>query len=417
MIRNLDIKNVKCFSSAKFDLSPLTVFCGANSVGKSTAIQCMLLLRQSYNLNKFKTQDIKLTGELFSVGHAKDLLSQNSKGDNISIFIDKQGFVSKNLKDIDLDGYVLPLNDCGVIEHEFFENTFHYLSAYRLAPQNSYDVNFDSSNLDLGIYGQFAISELERNRNKLALNQKLARIMVNLNRGAEASKPVFETNIQMASEEDDNEPDLEKFETIDEILNKVEQDNHKEKNNAKNDTQDKNEEYTLEVALKESMKRICKGFNIDLQSYKELDKVATSFSSSETVYSVRPVNTGFGISYVLPIMLAALCTSPGGTLIVENPEVHLHPSAQSELAFFLGVASLCDIQVIIETHSDHIINGIRLFAKKNTLELNHITINSIRSGLEGRIITKIEIDEDGSLTDIDDGFFDQAEKDLMRLFA
>lgn len=46
-------------------------------------------------------------------------------------------------------------------------------------------------------------------------------------------------------------------------------------------------------------------------------------------------------------------------LIIENPELHLHPKAQSELALFLSTVAHAGVQVVIETHSDHIVNGVR----------------------------------------------------------
>lgn len=52
-------------------------------------------------------------------------------------------------------------------------------------------------------------------------------------------------------------------------------------------------------------------------------------------------------------------------MIIENPEVHLHPRAQSDLIKILCELSKTGVQVIIETHSDHIINGVRVFAKDN----------------------------------------------------
>ncbi|WP_162999707.1 DUF3696 domain-containing protein, partial [Pseudomonas viridiflava] len=74
------------------------------------------------------------------------------------------------------------------------------------------------------------------------------------------------------------------------------------------------------------------------------------------------------------------------------------------------------IQVILETHSDHIINGIRAHVKENEIAYGFVTINSVRSVDEERQITKILVDSNGGLTDMDTGFFDQAEIDLLRLF-
>ena len=82
----------------------------------------------------------------------------------------------------------------------------------------------------------------------------------------------------------------------------------------------------------------------------------------------------------------------------------------------LGLLSLCDVQVIIATHSDHVVNGMRVFTKENAIPENHSTIYSITGSWSERSVKKINIDSDGNFTDVDDDFFDQIEKDLMRLF-
>ena len=119
---------------------------------------------------------------------------------------------------------------------------------------------------------------------------------------------------------------------------------------------------------------------------------------------------------MLPIIISAALIHPGGTLIVENPEVHLHPRAQSSLVQILCALSQTGVQVIIETHSDHIINGIRVFAKDNSFDERENIIHSVTDKGGKRQVKPIHIDKDGNLTAVDEGFFDQITKDLMRLF-
>ncbi|WP_180834594.1 AAA family ATPase, partial [Vibrio parahaemolyticus] len=66
---------------------------------------------------------------------------------------------------------------------------------------------------------------------------------------------------------------------------------------------------------------------------------------------------------VLPIVLALLVTKPGGLVIIENPEAHLHPKGQSYLGRLIQRTAEAGVQVIIETHSDHLLNGIRVAAR------------------------------------------------------
>ncbi len=86
----------------------------------------------------------------------------------------------------------------------------------------------------------------------------------------------------------------------------------------------------------------------------------------------RATNVGFGLSYTLPIIVALLM----GTLrrdkrllnpvvLIENPEAHLHPKGQTEIARLICSCVDAGAQVIVETHSDHLFDGIRIYAKNH----------------------------------------------------
>lgn len=83
--------------------------------------------------------------------------------------------------------------------------------------------------------------------------------------------------------------------------------------------------------------------------------------------SYRSVNVGFGITYVLPLIVAILSAKPGDILVLENPEAHIHPSGQRMLGELIALAGNGGVQVIVETHSDHILNGIRIAVKKKEI--------------------------------------------------
>ena len=61
-------------------------------------------------------------------------------------------------------------------------------------------------------------------------------------------------------------------------------------------------------------------------------------------------------------------------MIIENPEIHLHPSAQTEFVHFLTHLAKCDIQVIVETYSDHIFNGVRTSVHKDYIDKEDASI-------------------------------------------
>mgnify|MGYP001025580412 FL=1 len=132
---------------------------------------------------------------------------------------------------------------------------------------------------------------------------------------------------------------------------------------------------------------------------------------------VLPTMTGFGISYVLSIVTAGLwCASlKNVSLLIENPEAHLHPAAQSRVGKFLECLADAGIQVIVETHSEHIIDGARIQAAlmKHT---DDIQIYFFSKEKEGIHVEKIGIDENGELSEWPKGFFDQKSQDLRDLF-
>ena len=65
--------------------------------------------------------------------------------------------------------------------------------------------------------------------------------------------------------------------------------------------------------------------------------------------TTAPPNTGFGFTYALPIVLDGLMAPAGSMMIVENPEAHLHPRAQSNMGYFLGRMAAAGVRIIVET--------------------------------------------------------------------
>ena len=134
----------------------------------------------------------------------------------------------------------------------------------------------------------------------------------------------------------------------------------------------------------------------------------------------RAPNAGFGISYALPVIVAALRAAVGGLLLVENPEAHLHPAGQSAIGDFLAQVAADGVQVFIETHSDHVLNGIRVAVAEGTAALreDQTMIHFFRGGDDGGVaVESLELRRTGQLTEWPAGFFDQAQVDLAALAA
>jgi predicted ATPase len=130
------------------------------------------------------------------------------------------------------------------------------------------------------------------------------------------------------------------------------------------------------------------------------------------------VHVGYGVSQVLPIIVDALQKPRGTTFLLQQPEVHLHPKAQAELGSFLAsTAKLGEKKFIIETHSDYLIDRIRMDVRDNEyLSENDVVILYFeRSG--GTVnISPIYIDKNGNLINTPNtyrGFFLEEERRII----
>ncbi len=160
------------------------------------------------------------------------------------------------------------------------------------------------------------------------------------------------------------------------------------------------------------------GFQIQVDAVPNVDQVVVTYSNSKNNRYYRAINVGTGVTYISALVIAALSCKVGDTLIVENPEIHLHPRAQSRMMEF--IAYLCDrgLQVILETHSDHIYNGMRKCIKKNLLDRKKIAAYYFE--LDERMQTKIHhiaFNEQGAEKNHPYGMFDQFDDDLDELIG
>lgn len=143
----------------------------------------------------------------------------------------------------------------------------------------------------------------------------------------------------------------------------------------------------------------------------------------------KPQNVGFGISYILPILVTLLTARSGNIIIIENPEAHLHPRGQSEMGKLIAETVVRGVQVFVETHSDHVINGIRVSVKKGVVKPEDVNIafferkahdvqNEDGEGSHREIyaeVRNIKVDGNGSLSEYPADFMDEWNNQLMKL--
>lgn len=155
------------------------------------------------------------------------------------------------------------------------------------------------------------------------------------------------------------------------------------------------------------------GYRVIAEEIPGTELIRVSYRNRELGRDIRPKNVGTGVSYIAEIIIAAFSCEKDDILIIENPEIHLHPSGQCELMEFLVFLARKGLQVVMETHSDHIFNGLRRCVSSDRISKDKVRIYFFRQN-EDKISVPVEIslDEDGRVENQQDGLFDQIEKDL-----
>lgn len=370
----LKIRNFKCFHDINVSLNNLTLFAGANGNGKSTAIQALLFLRRTiehcaiwenemFNFKKLNGLNVELNGPYcLNLGNSSYVLSVDSGSEIISLGIsdedDNDFSVNYGINKGD-ELWLTPIKPLinNLSTNPLYYQEFYYLNAERIGPRLSQSIKFYDY-YNVGHKGEYT-----------------AQIISNL-------------NYNFSVEENRINKDYLKGNRLEHHVN-----------------------AWLEFILP----------GVSITSYYD-DKTHTARIEMENSFSkgtpVVPTNTGFGISYVLPIIVSGLIAKRDRFLIIENPEAHLHPSAQSKIGCFLAMIANSGVRVIVETHSDHVVNGIQLAVAKKDIPSECVTINyfnSSQSGIQPNI-QPISITEKGELTDWPIGFFDQSQKDFAELF-
>lgn len=364
MIQYFDIENFKCFPVRRVQLGKITILAGANSVGKSSVIQTLLLSRIAFerlkavNYENIAKISVPLNGEfLLSLGNTIEVLNREAKENVIRFtYLDTNGRdrVQFEFKVEDVESSIYDLQILKIIptsgnlpDTSLFQEQFHYLNAERIGPRQKYEV-VSMPYLNVGVQGEHSIQ---------VLNDKNFDIPVNR---------IYTPN----------------------------------------------QPFKLLAQARAWMEFIVPNVSIgDVQSYDKIRTAEIRYGDSS------PTNVGFGVSYVLPIVLSGLIAAEGAMLIVENPEAHLHPSGQSRIGQFLAFIAAAGVQVVIETHSEHIINGIRIVTVKGNLKPDDALVNFFSHSEDGKIeVTPIHFTKKNDLEKWPVGFFDQSQIDFAQMF-
>jgi len=178
------------------------------------------------------------------------------------------------------------------------------------------------------------------------------------------------------------------------------------------------ESQTLNQQVEAWLGEISPGTRLHLTDHLGMDLINLQYSFAReqqvSKRQYRATNVGFGITFVLPVIIALLSSKPGALVLLENPEAHLHPQGQAKMGELIARAASCGIQVVVETHSDHVLNGIRLAVHAGILNPSNVQLHffqpSKKPGDISKRVISPKIDRHGRIDRWPDGFFDEWDK-------
>jgi predicted ATPase len=362
MINSIRVKGFKPYVDERMELSPLTVLTGMNGSGKTSLLQAIFLACSAARTDE---KSVGLNGPFgLELGTAGDVLNRNSQSPIEISTTDKEAAKSVWRFDVPSES-ALYLN---ITEHPpekpqaFLGRTraFTYLSAERLGPRGASQTSMlPEDELEVGIQGEFS-----------------AHLLAVL-----GDRPMQSTDRRHPNYSE-KAPRLLKYEV---------------------------EQWLCEIARP-----------IEVNGERQPGSmVAGLWYRTPGSEWVRSTNMGFGITYALPIILAGLVAVEGGILVVENPEAHLHPAGQSRMGVFLAWLAGKGVQVIVETHSDHILNGMRrAIAQHSYISADSSILHFFSQSEDDEFGTNsvpLRFEANGSVSSWPKGFFDQYQIDVATL--
>lgn len=359
MINYMQIENFKSIRKLSLPLENLNLFFGMNGMGKSSVIQALLLLRQSFWENNKSGLDYLYTnGSMIQLGTGKDVFCQSGISDNIRFYIQYSNYVKYDcyykyrLDDPDSDQLmrVGDKTDNGYAVSLFSEQ-FSYLGAEHIGPRKQYSIENWRKNgaVKLGTAGEFVVPFLALEGEKVRVPDEMC-----LQNG-KTNRLIDQVSAWMAE--------------------------------------------------------ISPGIRItaELLSSIEKAKLAISYSGNRLFSDAfSPVNVGFGIPYVLPLIVELLISGQDSLLLIENPESHLHPKGQTMIANLIALAAEHGCQIICESHSDHVINGVRVAVKRGQISDKKVGISFFSKNKDQETkVDNIYVDGKGNLSDYPLGLLDE----------
>jgi predicted ATPase len=375
MLEWLRLQNFKSAKDLSLRMAPLTVLSGLNGSGKSTVLQSLALLRQS--IITAPNLRLMLRGAVVNLGRSEDICFEGVVDAELAFSL-RTSSRSVRLSCLALKGSdTLPLTVegslCASEIEEIFKH-FQFIQADRLTPATQYQ---QASTPDreagwLGCKGEYTVDFLSLQE---FLEVSHARHFPT--DAAGVSNALFK---QVAPTD----------RLIDQVAGWL-------------------QHLSPGVRPRSTL--------LDIADATSLRFEYTSTAVDDIAHSYRPTNVGFGLTYCLPVIVACLAAPQGSLLLLENPEAHLHPQGQAALGCLLARTAADGVQIIVETHSDHVLNGIRLEVKRKHISPGDLVLHyfsrCVESGESSTVSPNVL--PDGQLDSWPEGFFDQWDRSLDAL--
>lgn len=378
MITRLGIKNFKSHKNTEIGLNKLTVLTGVNGCGKTSVIQAFLLLRQTYQKGRLM-DGLDLNKPLCNIGIGNDALYR----------LATEGELAFDISD-----------DTGENFSFVFDADINSLTDSFLK-KKSYSNNISNNRLD-----------------KISLfNNEFQYISASRWGG----RSIFPKETYAAETQKQISLECGQGELIAQYLYKF----------GNNDVTDYTDGKKTDLSLLSQAiwweQKISSDITLNVEPGKDNNSFSITYGYNDigqqkAIQDLKAENVGYGISYTLPVVVALLSAKPGALIIIENPEAHLHPAGQAELARLITMVASTGVQVVVETHSDHIISGIQLACKANTenaacgISKDDVSMYYLYNQTDRSLkIDRVKILGNGRLGYQPKGFFDQMEMDMFEL--
>lgn len=134
---------------------------------------------------------------------------------------------------------------------------------------------------------------------------------------------------------------------------------------------------------------------------------------SHTGVASTILDVGFGLSQILPLVVQSVCMGKDELLLIEQPEIHLHPKAQAEMGSFFVDQALRKKRFIIETHSELLLSRICTHIAEKRIRLQDVAVYYFDPTSEGTKVLTININEKGEYENFPEGFFEESYKEAL----